>query len=367
MMAVQFRAPGSRPILSLRPSQQTEQVNAGQPPLAPHDPFVWAEGGKRLTVEQILAQRDLAKNHLASGSDTSPVSHWLQGVDRVVQALMGGFEARSADRAEAANAERSNAVIGALLGTNEKPDIATAARAASDPYMSPEARDTAKFLLDRMVPKPSAAQPYRTKDNAGNVWEQDPQTGAFNRIFTDVAPKQMVANGQLITSTNPFSAGPGLQVTDMPAPGAVIDDPRIADQGGAGLPARSPFAPSPFGFDQFKRAIIGQESGGRYGVPNAEGSGAMGVGQIMPDTARALSARLGLAYRPDLLAGTSAQARRYQDQLTDAAVREAWAAGGSGKDPRMSAHYYFAGSDRRGWGPKTRRYGDDIISRMGAR
>jgi len=93
----------------------------------------------------------------------------------------------------------------------------------------------------------------------------------------------------------------------------------------------------------------------------------MGVGQIMPDTARALSARLGLAYRPDLLAGTSAQARQYQDQLTDAAVREAWTAGGSGKDPRLAAHYYFAGPDRSGWGPKTRRYGDDIISRLGAR
>ena len=130
---------------------------------------------------------------------------------------------------------------------------------------------------------------------------------------------------------------------------------------------RRPFAPSSVGYDQFKQAIIGQESGGRYGVANTEGSGAMGVGQIMPDTARALSARLGLPYRPDWLAGQSPAARDYQDRLTDAAVSEAWKAGGSGRDPRQSAHYYFAGPDRSGWGPKTRQYGDHIINRLGVR
>ena len=119
------------------------------------------------------------------------------------------------------------------------------------------------------------------------------------------------------------------------------------------------------GFDAFKRAIISQESGGRYGIPNAEGSGAMGLGQIMPDTARSLSGKLGLPYRPDLLRGNNAEARQYQDRLTDAAVREAWDYGSG--DTRMAAHYYFAGPDRKGWGPKTRRYGEDILRRMGRR
>ena len=91
----------------------------------------------------------------------------------------------------------------------------------------------------------------------------------------------------------------------------------------------------------------------------------MGLGQIMPDTARALSSRLGMPYRPDLLAGTGPQARQYQDRLTEAAVREAWNYGGG--DIRKAAAYYFAGPDRKGWGPKTRRYGNDIIRRMGMR
>lgn len=120
-------------------------------------------------------------------------------------------------------------------------------------------------------------------------------------------------------------------------------------------------------YGSFKRAIIGQESGGRYGVPNAQGSGAMGIGQVMPETARALASRLGLPYRPELMAGTGPEARAYQDRITDAAVREAWEAGGSGRDPRTAAMYYHGGSNRNIWGPKTQQYGNDVLARLGAR
>lgn len=118
-------------------------------------------------------------------------------------------------------------------------------------------------------------------------------------------------------------------------------------------------------FNSFKTAIIGQESGGRYGVANTQGSGALGIGQIMPETARALSARLNLPYRPDLLSGTTPEARQYQDQLTEAALNEAWQYGRG--DPRVAAQYYFAGPNKSGWGEKTARYGEDILRRMGAR
>jgi soluble lytic murein transglycosylase-like protein len=117
----------------------------------------------------------------------------------------------------------------------------------------------------------------------------------------------------------------------------------------------------------FKRAIIGQETGFRYGVPNAEGSGAMGVGQQMPATARALAQRLGMPYRPDLMAGNGPEARTYQDRITDAAVREAWEAGGGGRDLRTAAMYYHGGSNREIWGPKTRRYADEVLGRIGGR
>lgn len=123
----------------------------------------------------------------------------------------------------------------------------------------------------------------------------------------------------------------------------------------------------PADYSRFKSAIIGQESGGRYGVANAQGSGAMGIGQVMPATAQALAKRIGLPYRADLMAGSGPEARAYQDRITDAAVREAWQAGGSGRDLRTSAMYYHGGSNRQVWGPKTRRYADEVLARTGRR
>lgn len=116
------------------------------------------------------------------------------------------------------------------------------------------------------------------------------------------------------------------------------------------------------GFDAFKSAIIGQESGGRYGVRNAQGSGAMGIGQVMPATARTLAGRIGLPYRPDLMTGNNEQARAYQDAITEAAVREAWEAGNG--DLNTAAMYYHGGSDRGKWGPKTRSYAEQVLARM---
>lgn len=141
------------------------------------------------------------------------------------------------------------------------------------------------------------------------------------------------------------------------------------------LQAGQPTAPQPFAqqyapqgqgagdYQTFKNAIIAQESGGRYGVANTEGSGATGLGQIMPDTAKALSKKLGIAYRPDLLSGTNAASRQYQDQLTEAAVQEAWQYGGG--NISQAAGYYFAGPNKKGWGNKTAQYQQDIMRRMG--
>lgn len=88
----------------------------------------------------------------------------------------------------------------------------------------------------------------------------------------------------------------------------------------------------------------------------------MGIGQVMPETAKSLASRLGLPYRPDLMAGNDPAARQYQDAITEAAAREAWEAGRG--DPRTAAMYYHGGSNRRIWGPKTQSYASSILSRM---
>jgi hypothetical protein len=163
---------------------------------------------------------------------------------------------------------------------------------------------------------------------------------------SDMQPEGMAAGG----------------LADLPVPDTMFDEPSNGGfndgYAGGGLVA---FARG--GYNDFRDAIIAKESGGRYGVANTEGSGAMGLGQIMPDTARALAKRLGLAYRPELLAGDDEESRKYQDALTGEATKEAWEYGKG--DPQLAAQYYFAGPDKKGWGPKTQAYGSDIMSRLG--
>lgn len=115
-------------------------------------------------------------------------------------------------------------------------------------------------------------------------------------------------------------------------------------------------------FSSFKKAIIAQETGGQYGVQNYEGSGASGVGQVMPETAKALAARIGLPFRLDLMRGNSPEARAYQDRITEAALQEAWRAGGG--NPAEAARYYFAGPDKSKHGPKTARYVNEVLGRL---
>lgn len=47
-------------------------------------PFLWGQGGRRLTPEEIARQRQIADALLAP--DYSPVGHWLQGLARMANA-----------------------------------------------------------------------------------------------------------------------------------------------------------------------------------------------------------------------------------------------------------------------------------------
>lgn len=80
-------------------------------------------------------------------------------------------------------------------------------------------RQKLEIERDPRYAKPTT--PYRTQDNAGNVWEQQPD-GQFKRIFTDMAPKQMVVDGMLVTTPNPY-ANPTPQAPTA-APPPVIDE-----------------------------------------------------------------------------------------------------------------------------------------------
>lgn len=239
----------------------------------------------------------------------------------------------------------------------------------------------------------AAAAEFINRMRAGGLQEQVPQTTVAQQLLGGLPPvppqvQAMAPQGGAPVGLGAIPPQGGDVMPEMPAPEMAVPEeaPMGMAMGGiAGLPVPDDMFDEPTngGYDDgyaggglvafarggetdleaFRRAIIAQESGGRYGIANRQGSGAMGIGQIMPDTARALAKRLGRPYRPDLLAGTSNEAKEYQDALTRAATEEAWNYGKG--DPKLAAAYYFAGPNKKGWGQKTSKYQSDIMRRLG--
>ena len=151
-------------------------------------------------------------------------------------------------------------------------------------------------------------------------------------------------------------------LTSLPIPDDMFDEPSNGGYANGGLVAFSDGG----GIDaaRLRAALRAQESGGDYGIMNAEGSGAMGAYQFMPDTARALAARIGEEYRPDLMrgkGGRSKEGRAYQERLMDEQMKDIMSFAGG--DIGRAGVYHFAGPNEKLWGPKTRQYEKDILRR----
>lgn len=109
--------------------------------------------------------------------------------------------------------------------------------------------------------------------------------------------------------------------------------------------------------------LVQQESSNRpgvIGVPTRYGR-AMGLAQVLPATGKAMAAKLGIGWRPDLMTGTSTAAAQYQRAIGQAYLDEGLAATGNLPD---ALRYYHGGPDRRQWGPKTDAYSRAILSRL---
>lgn len=76
-----------------------------------------------------------------------------------------------------------------------------------------------------------------------------------------------------------------------------------------------------------------------------------------------MAAKLGLPWHPDLVNGTDEAARKYQLALGRAYFNEGLARTGNVRD---ALHYYHGGPNRHLWGPKTHRYADEVLARVGA-
>jgi soluble lytic murein transglycosylase-like protein len=125
-------------------------------------------------------------------------------------------------------------------------------------------------------------------------------------------------------------------------------------------PARAPFP-------DLSAAVLQQESGGRAGVagPQTPYGQAFGLMQVQDGTGKEMAQKLGLPWRPDLMRGTDEAAASYQRAIGEAYLREGLERHGG--DPRKALMYYHGGPDQQLWGPKTRRYADQVLARMRGR
>lgn len=111
-------------------------------------------------------------------------------------------------------------------------------------------------------------------------------------------------------------------------------------------------------------ALKERESGGRAGVlgPQTKYGRAEGLTQMLPATAQAMAAKLGVPWRPELMRGTSQEAADYQERLGQAYLQEGIEKTGSLEG---GLRYYHGGPDQRQWGPKTQDYARAISAKVG--
>lgn len=90
--------------------------------------------------------------------------------------------------------------------------------------------------------------------------------------------------------------------------------------------------------------------------------GALGSTQLLPDTAREMASKLGLAFRPDMLRSNDRTALAYQRQLAKAYLQQGYSATGNLTD---ALRYYHGGPNRSMWGPLTDAYAQNVLARLG--
>lgn len=95
------------------------------------DTFTWGSGGEKLSSAD--RRRRIAEAMMKAGSDTSPVQHWTQGLNRVAQAMLGAWESNKLDAEEKAGRDEQGQRNAVLIGGATTGGATTAGATASAP------------------------------------------------------------------------------------------------------------------------------------------------------------------------------------------------------------------------------------------
>lgn len=126
----------------------------------PQQPFIWGQGGRRLTPEDIALQRQMAEQQRMAGADFSPVGSVWEGLGRVVNGLSSSYSSEQARREAERNAAESQSIAELLMGQGESaPDNNAVLQALVNPYVSDEVRQLAGMQYQRMNAAAEASSP----------------------------------------------------------------------------------------------------------------------------------------------------------------------------------------------------------------
>lgn len=239
-------------LLGIAPQQQQ-----------PQEAFQWGAGGQRMTRDAIERQRQIAASLMKA--DTSPVYDPWQGVARVLQNVVGGFQERGLRKRERENNEYSQQIMNELIGgplpaaeggagssppASPSPDRFAALMA--DPYASDSVKQMAKMQYDEQIwrqrkemERQIANDTATWEDNAGNRWKMGPNgpVMVFHDLNQKVTPQKVYDQDgneyiEYVKTPNAYNPDgtPAAQATaaapQMPPVGARIPDPRRASGGG---------------------------------------------------------------------------------------------------------------------------------------
>ncbi|WP_377840121.1 hypothetical protein [Bosea sp. UC22_33] len=172
-------------------------------------PFFVGANGERLSEDAIKQRRRMAEALMKSGSDYSPVQHWAQGLARVADALVGGYEMGQLDKADRAGRVEQTGRNAILMGGDIASPTTTPAPGAILGTASPNA-DTGSALPTSL----------NATESGGNWQAQNDAVGAggavghFGRAQFGQARLQEAANaGAIPQGTTPqmFMKSPELQ------------------------------------------------------------------------------------------------------------------------------------------------------------
>lgn len=113
-------------------------------------------------------------------------------------------------------------------------------------------------------------------------------------------------------------------------------------------------------------AIEQVESSGRPGVPGPQTryGQAHGAMQVLDSTGKEVAAKLNIAWRPDLMRGTTVEAHEYQRWIGQAYFEEGLERYGG--DVRKALMFYHGGPDEKKWGPNTHAYVGKVLAKLPA-